>query len=297
VLEAPPAEKFELDGVRPHASRRRGLDVVAALAWLAVGLASPASSRADDTGTAELIDWHYGAVFGTGVYKSGDKKVAVLRLTPAFTVKPVEGDAVGLRLLLPVTLGLSDFDDGKDLPSRVGSVSFLPGLEYLIPVTDATMLKPFVQAGAGSEFSSGNGAMIYAFGAHTRTSWRPERTEWLLGTELTRAGYRTGDGSSSLLRVGVGVGLVRPLDAKLAGHELNWGAHAIYRRYLDDFDELRPEDGKVASQQIRDEVELALSLGTYRPVTFLGFTLERLGLGLTFAQDLVGIKLVTRFPF
>jgi hypothetical protein len=260
------------------------------------------TTEAPDVEPADFIDWYYGAAFGTGVYRVGDKTAAVFRIPLSYTLRPVEGKRWGLRLLFPVTLGLYDFDLSgvlaSDVVERIGTVSVLPGAEFQVPIRTDWLLKPFVQLGAGKELSSGGGAVIYALGLRSRTLWRRERTEFTLGGEIKHAGYRTNDNfTSSLSRVGLGGDLVVPMNKTLKGHPLNLGMQMIYYRYFNDFDSLAPELTGVRNQELTDELQLGFTVGTYKPFKVMGLPLERLGLGFTFGEDLRGVKLLTSFPF
>jgi hypothetical protein len=286
---------------RPWAGWRPGLAILALALVTAVGAAQEAT-QAPDVEPADFIDWYYGAAFGTGVYRVGDKTAAVFRIPLSYTLRPVEGKRWGVRLLFPVTFGLYDFGLSRvfrrDLVNKIGTVSVLPGAEFQVPVREDWLLKPFAQFGAGKELSSGGGALIYAVGLRSRTLWRRERTEFTLGGELKHAGYRTNANFvSSLSRVGLGGDLVVPMNKTLKGYPLNLGMQMIYYRYFNDFDSLAPDLTGARNQEIRDELEVGFMVGTYKPLKVMGLELERLGLGFTFGEDLRGVKLLTGFPF
>jgi hypothetical protein len=90
----------------------------------------------------ELVNWYYAATFGTGIYTSGDRTVAVLQLPLSYTLREPEEDRWGLRITLPVSVGFYDYDFNdifnEGLPERLGTLSFVRPTEadYL------TRLKP-----------------------------------------------------------------------------------------------------------------------------------------------------------
>jgi hypothetical protein len=279
---------------------RRDWKVALGILVVVAAVVAPPGARAQQE--ADLVDWYYAAAFGTGVYKVDDKTVAIFGVEGTHTLLEPEGDSWGLRLLFPVTLGLYDFDLSRileeDLSTRVGTASFLPGLEYLMPMGDDWLLKPFAQIGLGVEFSSGDRAVIYAAGVRSLRRWLVDRTEYRLGAEFKFAGYdTTADTASSLTRVGIGGEMVRPLDATLHGRRLNYGVHLIYRRYVNDFNSLVPDERDLENKGITDELEIGLSLGVDEPFEVLGVDFDQIGLAVTFGQHLRGIKLVTEFPF
>jgi len=276
--------------------------LIAAFSLFVILGQSTAGAQADKADTANLIDWYYGAVYGTGVYRVGDKTVAQFRLPFSYAPKIFQGKGWSGKLLLPVSVGLYDFDLStvfeERISDRVGTFAFLPGLEFLVPVGDTWLLKPFANLGVGGENTSGGRALIYAVGLKSRGSWFRDRTEFTLGGELQFAGYRTNeDFTSTLSRIGIGVNTVFPMAGRIRGRELNWGMHAVYRHYFKDFESLFPSRASLETVEIADELEVALTIGVYRPFRILGFGLDRLGVGLLFGEDLRGIRLITGFPF
>src|SRR5262245_7558976 len=109
------------------------------------------------TEEATLINWWYSATFGTGFYKIGPAVATVIRLPFSYRLSAMEGGSVGVNLLAPVTvaayhLNLRELNQ-LDLHDDVAAASILPGAEVEIPVTESWRLKPFAQAGMGSEFT------------------------------------------------------------------------------------------------------------------------------------------------
>src|SRR5512136_3040204 len=56
------------------------------------------------TEEATLINWWYSATFGTGFYKIGPAVATVVRLPFSYRLQAMEGGAVGVNLLAPVTV-------------------------------------------------------------------------------------------------------------------------------------------------------------------------------------------------
>lgn len=261
-----------------------------------------ALAQTGDGKAANLVDWYYGAVYGTGIYRVGDKTVAQFRVPISYTLKSVPGRRWNVRLLFPVSVGLYDFDLSSilegDITEKVGTIALLPGAEVLVPAGERWMLKPFAHVGGGWEFSSSGRALIFAAGVRSRTSWIKKRTEHIVGGEIQFAGYRTSeDLTSTLSRFGVGGKIVAPLGATMSGRELNLGVHVVYYHYFNDFESFIPARTRVETVEIADEVEFAVTVGSYRPVDILGFELERIGVGVVIGEDLLGIRLVSTFPF
>lgn len=78
-----------------------------------------------------LFNWYYASVFGTGAYKIGEESVAALRLPFAYTFRKATDEQWGLRLTVPVTAAVAEFDLRDFDLGRVSTVgmSIVPGLE------------------------------------------------------------------------------------------------------------------------------------------------------------------------
>jgi len=85
---------------------RRKLVVAAALLAAIPGVYAQTRTVEDDQ---DLINWYYAATYGTGIYTAGDRTVGVLKIPLSRTLWESTEDRWGLRLILPVTLGVYDF--------------------------------------------------------------------------------------------------------------------------------------------------------------------------------------------
>ncbi len=78
--------------------------VVAAACLAAIpGVQAQTRTVEDDQ---ELINWYYAATYGTGIYTAGDRTVGVLKIPVSRTLRESGDDQWGLRLILPLTLGV-----------------------------------------------------------------------------------------------------------------------------------------------------------------------------------------------
>jgi hypothetical protein len=61
-------------------------------------------------------NYAYSVFAGTGVYKIDDRRIYILRVPMKFDLKKIDyeaGEKYGLRLLLPVSVGITDFEDAE----------------------------------------------------------------------------------------------------------------------------------------------------------------------------------------
>jgi len=106
---------------------------------------------------ATLINWWYSATFGTGFYKIGPAVATVVRLPFSYRLLEMEGGTVGVNLLAPVTVAayhLNLHELKPVQPPRGRRRGERPsGRRGGDPDDRALRLKPFAQAGMGTEFT------------------------------------------------------------------------------------------------------------------------------------------------
>jgi hypothetical protein len=245
-----------------------------------------------------LFNWYYASVYGTGAYKIGEESVAVVRLPFAYTIRNATDEQWGIKVMLPVSAALAEFDlTNLDL-GRVSTagLSVVPGVEVEIPLNPAWTVRPFVNVGAGWEFQRDSSALIYSVGAST--AWRrPLGNDLLaaLGGKLVFAGYKSGGESSTLAALSLGGDLGFPLQMELSGRQAILGTQLIGTVYFNDLEFLLPKSGV---KEVSQEMEVALTLNVRRPLEILGVGFDRMGLGYRWGSNgLRGVKLVGSFPF
>jgi hypothetical protein len=146
-----------------------------ALAVTAAHAAHPAHADAD----TEPFHWGYSAMFGRGTYVLGDGGEADV-YRGAFKVRlraPAEepGGRPGLRLLLPVAVGLNEtggVTSEEDDDSEIKLATFLPGIELELTMGERWRLRTSARLGAGREFNAADGTResvrLAAFGVRSR---------------------------------------------------------------------------------------------------------------------------------
>ena len=84
------------------------------------------------------VSYIYAAIMGTGSYTINGRRVSMLRVPLSWRQREVSDDAMGLRWLFPVVVGvdnLPDFGLGPiELPSELVTLTALPGLEFAFRV-------------------------------------------------------------------------------------------------------------------------------------------------------------------
>ncbi|HKQ24837.1 MAG TPA: hypothetical protein VJT81_10390 [Burkholderiales bacterium] len=248
----------------------------------------------------ELVNWYYAATFGTGVYTSGDRTVAVVQLPLSYTLRVPEEDRWGLRVTLPVSVGFYDyhFDDifNQGLPDGLSTMSFMPGLELEKQITSRWRLKPYVSAGAGWELDGAEHAWIYDAGLRSRFVLGEDKgVEFALVNRLSLAGYSVHNESSHPLSyLAIGMDIVVPTGAELFERNIIISLTPAYYHY---FRHLRFAEFSDADNSIGEEFEFAISVLTRRPFSIFGIEVDRIGLAVRNGEGVTGYRLFTSLPF
>lgn len=251
--------------------------------------------------TGNLFHWAYAPAFGTGAYSIEGEETFVITFRPKIDLRKQVDDKIGIKLTLPVSFGLQtlDVDEllNKDLPDNLTTVSFVPGVEFSIPVSQRWMVRPFANIGWGTSFTK-QSALIYSGGAKSRYKFDWGKADMGFLNELLWAGYQPTPGrSDDFSRFMLGLEADYPIgNLKFRDQQLLIRPHMLYYRYFNDLEFLVPTpDGRVIS--LEEEVELAVAVGTKKPQKFWLFRPDRIGLGLRFSQDLTGIRIFLRSVF
>ncbi|UCH48411.1 MAG: hypothetical protein JSU95_00910 [Betaproteobacteria bacterium] len=248
----------------------------------------------------QLFNWYYAAIYGTGVYRAGDRTVAVLQAPLSFTLRERSDEQWGLRLTLPVSLGFYDFDFDdlvdQGLPDRVSTISVLPGLELNRYITARWLLRPYFAAGAGWEIGGDEAAWIYDLGARSRFRLGDDRgTRFSLVNWLSLAGYKPSGGSRETLSLfAIGVDVEVPTGKTMFGRPITVSILPIYYYY---FTELNFAEFTDPENNVREEGEIALSLLAEHPFRVLGINVDRFGIAIRTSADVSGFRLFTSLPF
>lgn len=256
-----------------------------------------AESADDEVGIA---NYAYTVFSGTGRYKVDDRTIFAFRAPLVWDLAEAnyESGELGYRLLLPIAIGFTDFEDDEFFPDiRIDSlqtVSVVPGVEVVIPVAPKWGVKPFAQLGYGADLQSDSHTLIWGAGVRTRSSFG-DSSRWLVGGEYLHAGNRPnqGDPASSFSRWGIGAEYKWSTNWQPYGHRVSWHGRLI-QRYFTDAVNFDPPYEKT---KINRSTELGVSFGIDPPISILGYKFTQGGIGYQFADGYDAITLFTTFPF
>ena len=270
-------------------------------------VATQAKDEANSNPDEGVIHWAYGSFLGTGWYRvAGDRKAFVLRIPPRWVYqnsgRSQDGEkTIGIEFLFPLTLGLEQIDDIPEIISseNLTTASFTPGVELEIPLNTNWVLRPYVMAGWGKEFTGKESAWIYQAGVKARYSFPQGNGNWRWLSAIQYAGYSpNNDKSSDMLNLMTGIENRQKLgDWAINSNQLFLDWHFSYNRFSDPASFRRKGDPDIEVNGFW-EAAAAISFGE-KPIRILGFKFDRLGFAYQISSDSEyrAIKLSLSSPF
>lgn len=295
----------------PVAANKRLMPLLLMIGVLIPGLEhsnmAMAQLRVIDEEPAKQVHWAMGAFFGTGWYQVDENRsVYVFRIPPRQTVRKSSIDENGKRKLgveiqYPLSIGLHQLDDIPDFIDfdNFGTISFTPGVQVEIPVTQKWYLRPYAHIGYGVETSTSDSAWIYYGGLKSRYRLGSGRVVWSLLNGLYYAGYKPEfDNRGRYGSFMTGIEVNQPLGHLELGGDplfLNW--HITYN-YL--FDRLNFHVDEDQAEAVNDQWEIGLALGKggkNMKIWFISF--EHIGLSFKVSSNgkFKAISFNLRSPF
>ena len=248
-----------------------------------------------------IANYAYSVFIGTGAYRIGDRTIYLLRIPGAFDLSEPDYDSgkIGWRLLLPFTVGVTNFDDIEDIPeltvNDLQSMTIAPGVEAQIPFQPNWLLKPFVQAGLGWDMKSSSNSFIYGLGSRLR-GWYGDNQQLLLGGEFLWAGNnpkKQEEPDSNFTRIGLGLEYKYQTPWYVFDRHVSLHGRLIHWEYVNAAN-LEPP---IEPIRIERSTEVGISFGLNPGINILGYNFRQGGIGYERSDEFKAVKLFTTFPF
>ncbi|MGW8228808.1 MAG: hypothetical protein ACWGOW_07905 [Gammaproteobacteria bacterium] len=226
--------------------------------------------------------------------------VQVYHLPFRYTLSEADTEKSGLRLRLPVTIGFMDFDlpDAIDpnLPSKIETLTFVPGIQYIHQVNNKWTLSPFIDLGMGHDFETDNSAYVYGAGVNSLLVFKYQTFNLEIYNELLFAGNTTEISGvrNEFSRFQTGINFQFPLKRKAWDRDSAISVYYLNYVYFNRLEFLRylNEPIEVAVQN-----EIGLTFDTSPDMKLLGIPFSRVGLGYRFGNKINVVRLVFGIPF
>jgi hypothetical protein len=243
------------------------------------------------------FNYAFATQVGSGIYTVAGRTLQVYRLPLAYAFRNSEERRAGWRLTFPMTFGFYSFDSQDVLDSNLGenvaTFSLVPGAEFLVPVREHWLLKPFAEAGYVWDRGGDADAAIYSAGLRSRFDFKGGGFDMVLGNGLA---YALVDPSGSAGRDAM-VALEAAFTAShLFGRQgqgqADYEPYFVGRVYFGGEDQPLPSDKSSTLVQY----EVGITFGSRGPMKLWKIPLPRLGVGYVFGQDLAAVRIVFGTP-
>jgi len=205
---------------------------------------SAAESLSDDTSEVELTNFAFANYLGSGFYSSGNQKLFIFRLPLSSELTEVTSAKGGLRLNYPVSLGAGVIDAESDFPeieeildlNNFLTLSVVPGLEYVLPVTEIWTLLPFFDLGIAKDFQNDTTIGVGGVGAKSFVSLEFDRSRLIIANRLLYAEQENVDtgANSHFSSFETGLEYIIPTNYTIKGSLVSFSVYYINYYYLDD---------------------------------------------------------------
>jgi hypothetical protein len=260
---------------------------------VALVVAIPAFGQGEETPTYHPFAFG----FAGGDSATTETKVYDVRIPMGFTLITPTDDKWGLRLRLVAYAGVYNFtvEEAIGLDLRFQSLAATPGVEFLIPVGGAWILKPFAEVGYGRDFDNDLGFGVWSVGMRTIATWPVKEFDLSFGTKVQYLSSFTSDLAlaDEFGEVRLGFDARHPLPFTISSSQGDLSFFYIRRQYFDAF--IAREEGDPL--EIRYTNEFGFTFGTTPKVKLWFFRLPRIGLGYRWGPNARGLRLNFGFPF
>jgi hypothetical protein len=288
----------KVPGANPSRYVLRCVLATALAMYASVGAHAQQTRDFSQPNSDRVIDWYFAATFGTGVYTIGDRTVLVARVPFSLQLRESDEHQWGVKLKLPVTLGVyripNQIDDVFN-QDNFAALSVLPGIEFERQITSRWVLRPTMSFGYGHEFASTTGASIWEVGVRSAYTIPFREGEFVLGNALLYAGSNATGGTRQNLGIfSTGLNFIVPTGRELMGHATNFGLHLVHYAYFNQLDFFLDANDR---RSVYQQFEIAFTVGAPQPFNIMGFSLDRAGVGFLFGQDFAAVRFVTGFVY
>jgi hypothetical protein len=272
-----------------------------ALAMLLGGVQAADAAATLRDGEADVIHFAFATQLGSGIYSIAGRTLQVYRIPLAWTLAEPEDGRPGLRLRLPVSVGLYDFaprdviDSG--LPDHLDTFTAAGGIELDFPLGEGWHVIPYAEAGRAWDHNSVADATLYSASLHARRAWQAGQRlrSFQAGIVYAAVDLASGAGTSDMVMIESGFETRQPLGFRYGGVAADGGLYLLGEWYAD-----RPGDplvGSAGGSQLPVQFEVGLTLGGQGPARIWKLPLPRIGLGYRFGDGVSIYRLVFGAPF
>jgi len=271
--------------------------VLIAVLTFAVTAGPAAATEPLTTSEQQEFNYAFATQIGSGIYTISGRTLQIYSLPLSVTFRPTEDSRRGWRFTFPMTFGFVDFKPAdvldNNLPETVSTFSLVPGVEFLVPVREHWLLKPFAEAGYVWDRSGNADSAIYSAGLRSWADFKAGGFDLVLGNGLTYALVDPASvpGRDSMVALETAFSASHLFGSASQGNA-DYQPYLVYRVYFGGLDApLQAESFSTLA-----ECEVGITFGTRVPVKVWKVPLPRVGISYVFGHDLSVVRVVFGIP-
>lgn len=261
-------------------------------------ISNSAFAARESEGSFGLTSFAFSSYLGTGFYTTSGQNVFVLQAPFEHIIKQHTTTDPGWVLKLPITIGLINFDNIliEELPglNDVGTITFLPGLEYQYPITENWMITPFADYGFARELDATSNVLIIGAGVKSYYDVHFKNAMFTLGNRFLYAReknkHSTADADYSLIETGFNYRIT-------SDHTFNGKPLYTNLYYINFYYPLNLVFFEQTANPIRVGVEHEIGVTFSNIPDFLFFKNPQIGFGIRQGRNTKVYRLIFGMPF
>ena len=232
---------------------------------------------------------------------SASSESTIVGIPILIDLKKQVGRKIGYRLRMSLYFSWKDvsFQDitGDDIKASFNSITVVPGIEFLVPVGERWLVRPYAQFGGVNALDIEGHRWIGSLGSRTNASWDFERWIFSAGGRLdyTTILDENLDKTDNVAFVDVMVDFSFPLWFNVMGDRALAGVFVIPRYYLSTSD-LVGQGGFALGVESHIEIGASFQIHERPKVGFIKIP-KWYGIGGRFAENYTGLRIYFGFPF
>jgi len=252
----------------------------------------------EDRSQAELTNFAFSNYLGSGFYSSSGNDVFILKIPLSTTLREMTESEPGWVVNYPFTVGTANIDDFLEgrFPELddVGTISLVPGIEYLYPALPNWQLIPFFDLGIARDIVNDTSVGILGAGIKSYVKFDYGGNWLTLGNRFLYAVQEGFDGGnhSNFAVFETGLDYNIPTDYSIYGSVVNVGFYYINYYYLKDLVLVDLLEARIYLEN-KNEVGVTFSLPDHPWLS----SDPRIGFGVQFVDGARLYRIVFGAPF
>ncbi len=225
----------------------------------------------------------------------------IVEIPMPITLRAAEDGRIGIRLRLSLFFSWNNVRfmdvDEDDLAASLNTLTFVPGVEFMIPVGEHWMVRPYGQIGGVGALDIPGHRWMASLGSRASGVWQFER--WVLSTggrlEYTAVFDEDWRRTDDVGFVDLGGDFSFPLWFNVKGERAAMGFFVIPRYYIDPA-EIVGQDGFDLGVDSHIEIGVSFQIRDNPTLWFISFP-KWYGIGARFAENHKSLRIYLGFPF